>query len=236
MLLDILIIVLFMNLPISAFEIDWKTNSEDTSDLSNLNEGTALAMHKVAAMDEQLLSVPAKHGTRRKSEVGLVFHFAIERKLGKQWRSSRGSGLRNQDGLNFFEVKKFAQFELAWSKADPKFRSSVLSERTGEIYDGNWLHVAQTYGQEGCQCPDILQTKYDKRLQYTLFPSALPHLLCFFTSLWRLILEGAAVNDQSLGKDSSKRYIVGTGARRSSPPRNSTRSYGGTPSTETNLL
>ncbi|KAK9186983.1 hypothetical protein WN944_018372 [Citrus x changshan-huyou] len=63
-------------------------------------------MHKVAAMDEQLLSVPAKHGTRRKSEVGLVFHFAIERKLGEQWRSSRGSGLRNQDGLNFFEVKK----------------------------------------------------------------------------------------------------------------------------------
>ncbi|ESR49388.1 hypothetical protein CICLE_v10033316mg [Citrus x clementina] len=54
MLLDILIIVLFMNLPISAFEIDWKTNSEDTSDLSNSNEGTALAMHKVAAMDESL--------------------------------------------------------------------------------------------------------------------------------------------------------------------------------------
>lgn len=35
-----------------APEIDWKTNSEDTSDLSNSNEGTALAMHKVAAMDE----------------------------------------------------------------------------------------------------------------------------------------------------------------------------------------
>ncbi|KAL9422039.1 hypothetical protein AB3S75_034335 [Citrus x aurantiifolia] len=60
--------------------------------------------------------------------------------------------------------------------------------------------------------------------------------MCRGIVIMQLILEGAAVNDQSLGKDSSKRYIVGTGARRSSPPRNSTRSYRGTPSSETNLL
>lgn len=43
---------LFVNLCGYAPEIDWKTNSEETSDLSNANLGTALAMHKVAAMDE----------------------------------------------------------------------------------------------------------------------------------------------------------------------------------------
>lgn len=35
-----------------APEIDKKTNSECASDLSKVNEGTALAMHKVAAMEE----------------------------------------------------------------------------------------------------------------------------------------------------------------------------------------
>ena len=33
--------------------------------------------------------------------------------------------------------------------------------------------------------------------------------MCRGIVIMQLILEGAAVNDQSLGKDSSKRYIVG---------------------------
>ncbi|GAY45366.1 hypothetical protein CUMW_088970, partial [Citrus unshiu] len=106
MLLDILIIVLFMNLPISAFEIDWKTNSEDTSDLSNSNEGTALAMHKVAAMDEV-------------NSGGAV--------------EDRVSGIR--------------MFELAWSKADPKFRSSLLSERTPKLTARKVANVLTFYKQ-----------------------------------------------------------------------------------------
>lgn len=51
-LLGTLVLPFFQFICGYAPEIDWKTNSEDTGDLSNSNKGTALAMHKVAAMDE----------------------------------------------------------------------------------------------------------------------------------------------------------------------------------------